>query len=236
MSERQMPLERAITDWMYDKAAGAPIALLEQILETTAASSPQPAWRAMAAERTLRLPTNGAAVGLANRNLVLAAVIGLVLAATALAVGAYLLLNPKPPEGGDWPGFRGDAARAGVDLHGPTGNPFVAWRFPAGGAVMEVAVVGDRAYFASDDGRLHAAALEGGIEEWAVDVAAPPLSGPFFADGRLYLSDSTGAFHAYDAADGSSTWTSKASYEAPSRAIAAASSLYFGTGDGLVVA
>lgn len=237
MTEQRVPLERLIAGWMADEATGAPEPLLEQILATTARTTPRPRVWALAAEPTLRGRSARAAVGLPNRGLVLAAVAGLVLAAiAALALGAALLLNQRPDEGGDVPGFRGDAARAASGLIGPVGNPVPAWQFQAAGTVFEVAVVGDDVYFASNDGALHAVSRDRGIEQWAVQVAAPPLSGPFAADGRLYLSDSKGTFHAYRIDDGGSVWSSAARYPEPSRAIAVGGSLYFGTGDGFVVA
>jgi outer membrane protein assembly factor BamB len=238
MTEQQLPLERMVAGWMADEAAGAPQALLEQILETTARTTPRPRLWALAAEPTLRGRTMRAAVGLPNRRLVLAAVLGLLLAAIAgIAVGAYLLLNPKPAETADFPGFRGDAARGAVGLQGPIGNPVLAWRQQAPGAVLEVAVIGERVFFASDDGGLHAATRDRGIEQWTVHVGTPPLVGPFAADGRLYVSDGTGTFHAYRIEDGAELWTSANRYAVPmSRSIEVDGALYFGTSDGFVVA
>jgi outer membrane protein assembly factor BamB len=237
MTEQQLPLERLIAGWMADEAAGAPEPLLEHILEATRRTAPRPRWLALAAEPTMRGRTGRAAIGLPNRGFVLATALTLLLLAlAAVVVGAYLLLNPKPPETADWPGFRGDASRSGVAVEGPTGNPVTLWTLRTTGAVLEVAVIGDRIFFATDDGRLHAASRDGGVDLWSVAAAGPPLSGPYAADGRLYLSDAGGRFHAFTQADGSAIWTSAATYVQASRAIAADGALYFGTGDGFVVA
>src|SRR3954468_11761584 len=132
MTEQQMPLERQIAGWMADEATGAPEALLDQILAITAKQTPRPRIVALVAEPTLRTRTARAAVGLPNRGLVLAAVLGLLLAAVAgLAIGAYLLLNQKPEETADWPGFLGTADHRAAAVKGPTGNPLVGWQFRA---------------------------------------------------------------------------------------------------------
>jgi len=62
-------------------------------------------------------------------------------------VGASLLLNPKPTETGDVPGFRATPPEAARASSAPTGNPILAWHFHAVGTVLEVSVVGDRVYF-----------------------------------------------------------------------------------------
>jgi outer membrane protein assembly factor BamB len=237
MTQQPMPLERMVAGWMVDEATGAPEALLDQILATTTRTQPQPRIVALVAEPTLRGRTTRAAVGLPNRGLVLATVLALVLAALAgLAVGAYLLFNEKPAETADWPGFRGTADRQPAGLTGPVGNPVAAWDVNTTGGVLEIAVIGDRVYFASDDGRLHGLTRDRGIEQWSVEVAEPPLTGPYAADGRLYLSDANGRFHARAQADGAPVWTSPTAYRTPSRSVVAAGSLVFGTGDGFVVA
>jgi outer membrane protein assembly factor BamB len=233
----QMPLERLVAGWMADEAAGAPEPLLDQILATTARTTPQPSWRARLAEPTLRR-SGRTAIGLPNRSLVFATVALLLLAAlVALVVGAILLQNrPQEPSSDDWLGFRGDAARSGVATQGPVGNPVTLWTAHVTGAVLEVSVIGDRVFFASDDGRLHALSRDGGDEEWAVGVAEPPLTGPFAADGRLYLSDASGRFLALSQTDGTTIWLTTTTYPARSRAVSADGTLYFGTGDGSIVA
>src|SRR3954452_11061196 len=183
MTEQQMPLERLIAGWMADEAAGAPVAHLEEILRTTGRTSPRPRIVALIAEPTVRGRASRAAVGLPNRGLVLAAIAVLLIAAlTAIAVGAYLLLQPKPPESADWSGFRGGADRTGVGLVGPTGKPAVAWQFHAPGGVLEGALIGGRASSASDDGTVQAVSRDRGILQWNVHVADPPLTGPYAAD------------------------------------------------------
>ena len=236
---QQMPLDAMIASWMAGEAAVAPEGLLEGILETTRQSAPRPRWWALLRESPLAGRTSRAAVGLPNRGLVLAAIVALLLLAlAAVVVGTSLLLKPPPPAGvsGDWPGFRGDADHGGVGLVGPVGNPVLDWRIRATGSVLEVALVGDRAFFASGDGRLLAVSRDAGIERWSVPVGAAPLVGPYAADGRLYVFDAGGLLRAYAQVDGAPLWTSPATYAGPSRLISVDGTLYLGTSDGFIVA
>ena len=236
MTEQRLPLERMIAGWMADEAAGAPEPLLERVLETTARTAPRPRWWAQLAERPMRSRAMRTAVGLPNRALVFVALLALLLAALAAIAAGAGLFEQRGDQTGDWPGFRGGADRTGVALAGPAGNPVVMWQFHAAGAVLEVAVVGDTAFFASDDGSLYAISREGGNPRWKTAVSDPPLTGPYAADGRLYVSDRTGTFHAFRQDDGRQVWTSAVGYAGPSRAISVEGSVYFGTSDGLVVA
>jgi len=238
MTEQQLPLERLVAGWMADEAAGAPEPLLEKILATTGRSRPRPRWWAMLTEAPMRSARTRVAVGLPNRGFVYAALIALLLAGlAALAVGASILLNrPGPADAADWSGFRGNADHAGVGLEGPTGNPVLGWQFHATGAVLEVAIVGDRVFFAADDGRLFALSRNGGVTHWAVAVPNPPLGGPYGADGRLYVTDANGVLSAFDQSDGHRIWSTTTAYTIPSRMISAGGTVYFGTGDGFLVA
>lgn len=243
MTEQRMPFEQLVAGWMADagadEAAVAPAELLDQILATTGLARPRPRWLAELAETPMAGRRTRVAVGLPNRGLVYAVLIALLLAGlAALAVGAAILLNrPGPTDtAADWSGFRGNADHSGIGLQGPVGNPVVQWQFHASGAVLEVAVVGAHVFFAADDGSVYSVARDRGFQEWSVRVADPPLGGPFAADGRLYLSDAGGAFHAISQKDGSPIWTTSTKYDTPSRFVIAEGSLYFGTSDGYVIA
>lgn len=186
----------------------------------------------------MRTRTTRAAVGIANRRLVLAVVLALLaIALAAAAVGAGLLLNRTPAEtAADWPGFRGTANHSGIAADGPVGNPVLAWQFHAGGQVLEATVVGDRVFFAAGDGRLYAVARDRGFQVWSIPAGEPPITGPYAADGRLYVVDGGGTVRSFAQADGSAVWASPARYATPSRPIVADGTLYLGTGDGLAVA
>jgi outer membrane protein assembly factor BamB len=148
------------------------------------------------------------------------------------------LSAPSPaPVGGDWNGFRGDASRSAVGLMGPTGNPVLNWQFKAGGAVPnQIAIVGDAAFFASDDGTLHAVNPATGAEIWKQALKGGTTTGPTVADGRIYLVDELGAVRALDPATGGALWESASHYDGATQLISTDGSLYLGTGDGYLVA
>ena len=242
MTEQQMPFERIVAGWFADAgsdaAATAPDAALDRILETTRTTRPRPRVWAVLAEPTMRLGVRRAAVGVPNRRLILVLAAALLLAAlAAAAVGAGLLLNRHPTDtAADWPGFRGAADHAGIGTQGPVGRPKLAWQFHAGGEVLDVAVAGDRVFFVAGDGHLYAVDRERGFLVWSVAVGDAPLTGPYAADGQLYVIDAAGHVRAFDQRDGRSAWTSTALDPGASRLIKAGGTLYFGTQNAAVVA
>lgn len=145
---------------------------------------------------------------------------------------------PSPaPVDADWHGFRGDASRSAVGVAGPTGNPVLNWQFKAGGAVPnQIAIVGDAAYFASDDGTLHAVNPATGTEIWKQALKSGTMTGPTVADGRIYLVDELGAVRALDPATGAALWESASHYDGATQLISTDGSVYLGTGDGHLVA
>ena len=135
-----------------------------------------------------------------------------------------------------WPGFRGDASRAGLGVTGPVGNPVVRWTFPATGSVSSnIAVAGDLVLAPSDDGLLHALGIEDGRERWSFAGAAP-MKGPLAIGDRAWVADGAGVVHAMTLPDGKSLWDSTSSYAAPSDLTVVDDRLYLGTRDGAVVA
>jgi hypothetical protein len=95
-----------------------------------------------------------------RRPLILTFAAFVVLGACAIGFGAATLLRQQPSTD-IWPGFRGDASRAGLGVTGPVGNPVVRWTFPATGSVSsDIAVAGDLVLAPSDDGLLHALGIE----------------------------------------------------------------------------
>ena len=162
MTEQPMPLERMIAAWMADEAAGGlPEHVFDQIVTTTSRRRPLPRWLAVLREPEMRAQSQ-VAVGVPRRPLILIGVALLLAVAIAIGVGAATLLRPQPSTD-VWPGFRGDASRAGLGVTGPVGNPVVRWTFPATGSVSSnIAVAGDLVLAPSDDGLLHALGIEDG--------------------------------------------------------------------------
>jgi outer membrane protein assembly factor BamB len=146
--------------------------------------------------------------------------------------------QPQPLVGGDWSGFRGDASRIAVGVQGPTGNPVLNWRFKAGGGVPNnIAIVGDTVYFASDDGVVHAVSRTSGSESWQTKLQKPSVRGPVAADARVYLADEGGTVLALDPSKaGARLWQSTTTYDGTTEMLSVGGSLYFGTGDGFLVA
>ena len=168
---QQMSLERMVADWMVDETAGGlPEHVFDQIVTTTSRRRPLPRWLAVLREPEMRAQSQ-VAVGMPRRPLILIGVALLLAAAIAIGVGAATLLRPQPSTD-VWPGFRGDASRAGLGVTGPEGNPVVRWTFPATGSVSSsIAVAGDLVLAPSDDGLLHARAnLRRRGTRWCVRV------------------------------------------------------------------
>ena len=118
---------------------------------------------------------------------------------------------------GDWPMFKGDAARRGEGVDGPIGDPVLRWRFQADGAVPgNVSVGADLVYASSDDGVLHALDLATGTERWRWTTDEPPLSGPTLDERSIYVFDGLGVLHALDRDTGTERWSASAPVAGPS--------------------
>ena len=232
---QQVSLERMVADWMVDETAGGlPEHVFDQIVTTTSRRRPLPRWLAVLREPEMRAQSQ-VAVGVPRRPLILIGVALLLAVAIAIGVGAATLLRPQPSTD-VWPGFRGDASRAGLGVTGPVGNPVIRWTFPATGSVSsDIAVAGDLVLAPSDDGLLHALGIEDGRERWSFAGAAP-MKGPLAIGDRAWVADGAGVVHAMSLPDGKSLWDSTSPYLAPSDLTVMDDRLYLGTGDGSVVA
>ena len=197
----QHSLERQIADWMADEASGpTPDQLFETIDWATRRTRPLPRWLAVLKEPAMTT-LDRTVVGVPKRSLFLLAALLLLIA--ALAIGALaILIKAEPAELEMWSGYRGDAARGGVAVTGPIGNPVVRWQVHVPASVRSaIAVSGDLAIFGSDDGFVHAVAAETGVERWAVAVAGV-REGPFVDADHVYAPDEDGIVHALALADG----------------------------------
>ena len=225
---QQMSLERMVADWMVDETAGGlPEHVFDQIVTTTSRRRPLPRWLAVLREPEMRAQSQ-VAVGVPRRPLILIGVALLLAVAIAIGVGAATLLRPQPSTD-VWPGFRGDASRAGLGVTGPVGNPVVRWTFPATGSVSSnIAVAGDLVLAPSDDGLLHALGIEDGRERWSF-AGAEPMQGPLAIGDRAWVADGAGVVHAMTLPDGKSLWDSTSPYPAPSDLTVMDDRLYLGT-------
>jgi len=229
-----MSLERVIADWMADEAVGGdPDEIADRVITTTGPLRPLPRWLAVLREPSMHAQTR-VAVGMPMRQVALVAILMLVIAAIVIGVGAALIQRPSSSE--EWPGYRGDAARNGAAIHGPIGNPVVAWQFKAGGGVASaLAISHDLVLAPSDDGTLHALAIGDGGERWTF-TAPGPIHGPFVHGDTVYVADGAGIVHALGIADGRPIWASTTPIKNPSDLTVTGNQLIAGTGDGDLVA
>lgn len=232
---QQMSLERLITDWMADEARGvAADQLVNQIITTTRRQRPRPRWLASLQESPMHAQAR-VVVGSPTRRLTLAvALLALAAVVAAGLAGAYLMLQPKPAAD-NWPGFRGDAARNGLAVRGPIGNPVVDWQFHADGSIRyAIAIAGDVVLAPSDDGILHALGVEDGTERWSFTATAP-MHAPFATGDKAFVADGAGVIHAVTLSSGDAVWSSATPLNGPSELTVADSKLFVGTSDGNVV-
>ena len=175
--------EPAIVRWLAEEgAAVSSDDLIESVLEQTRRIRPLPRWVGLMREPEVRSGRR-VVVGLPRRRLLLAAALAALVAGVA-AVGASLL-RPDPDVGETWHGYRGNAGRTGLGIHGPTGNPGLSWRLTAGGAVSSAIAIADGTVLVpSDDGVLHAVSSATGDPRWTLRMPAP-IHGPFVDRDRI---------------------------------------------------
>jgi outer membrane protein assembly factor BamB len=232
-----LSLERQLASVMAEEATDpARDVLLDDILATTARLRPEARWLALLKEPAMRTDSR-LAVGLPTRGLILAAIVAVLVLGgiAAVVIGANLLKPPlQPAVTDDWPGFRGDATHNGVAATGPTGRPVPRWQLHADGAIAShIAVVGDTAYVASDDGVVHALTVADGTERWTYRTDG--ASSPTIVDGRAYLKNQAGEVVALDASNGAEVWRA-GPFRGPTTLGVDDSGVYFGTELGTIVA
>ena len=232
---QQMSLERMVADWMVDETAGGlPEHVFDQIVTTTSRRRPLPRWLAVLREPPMRAQSQ-VAVGMPRRQLVLIGVALLLAAAIAIGVGAAILLRPQPSTD-VWPGFRGDASRAGLAVTGPVGNPVVRWTFPADGRGQQQHRGRRRPRPRPERRRAPPRARDRRRRGALAFAAAAPMKGPL-ADRRPRLGRRRGRHRPRPALpDGTSVWDATAPLRRPSDLAVPDGRLYVGTGDGSVVA
>ena len=211
---QQLGLERMVADWMADEATGVPEDLADQVIAITSATRPAPRWVAVLREPPMRVRSH-VAVGIPRLQL---ALIGLLLLlGLSVAVGAVLTILRTQAAVDEWPGFRGDASRAGIAVNGPIGNPTVRWQVSEGAGVSgPIAIAGGLVFVPTDDGVIHALAAQDGAERWSF-TAPGPMHGPFVAAGRVHVADGDGVIHALSLADGKELWASASRVDRPER-------------------
>jgi outer membrane protein assembly factor BamB len=232
---QNVSLERMLADWMVDETSvGLPDHVFDQIVTTTGQRRPLPRWLAVLREPRMRTQSQ-VAVGVPTRQLVLIGALLLIAAVIAIGVGAVILIRPQPAADA-WPGFRGDASRAGSAVSGPVGQPDIRWQFRAPGAVSSnIAVADELVLVPSDEGRLHALGILDGQERWSF-AALAPVKGPLAVGDRAYVADGAGVIHALSLPDGATVWDGTTPYDTASDLALMDGRLFLGDGHGEVAA
>ena len=129
---QQLSLERMVADWMADEAAGGtprPGRRPDRRDDEPDGGRCRAGWPSCGSLRCGPRPHSPSACRPGSSSS--SAALLLLAAAVAIGAAAALLLRPQPVADA-WPGFRGDAARDGLAVNGPIGNPIVRWQFQAG--------------------------------------------------------------------------------------------------------
>jgi outer membrane protein assembly factor BamB len=104
--------------------------------------------------------------------------------------------------------FRGGPTHEGVyDSPAPALSE-LAWKFRTGGRVLSSpAVLGDRVYVGSSDGKLYAIDRATGTERWQFASKGPIASSPAVHQGLVYFSSLDGKIYALDSETGKERWS-----------------------------
>jgi outer membrane protein assembly factor BamB len=103
--------------------------------------------------------------------------------------------------------FRGDPAHSGVYVGGGPTIVGMQWRVATGGDVIaSPAVLGNRVYVGSGDGKLYALDLTSGRQHWAYAAGSPVASSPAVGGGRVFAETRDGRILAVDQESGTLRW------------------------------
>ena len=140
--------------------------------------------------------------------------------------------QPAPPEGGDWPLFRGNALQTGVTSAKLPERLEVLWKFQTKeGIEAAAAIVGDTVYVGSLDEHLYALDLRTGAQKWKYKGTGGFKAPPSVSEGLVFVGDEEGLFHCVDAATGQKRWTFETGAEITSGANFAGKFILFGSHD-----
>jgi outer membrane protein assembly factor BamB len=228
--------ERELASMLEEEAGRGPAEhVIDEVFAAARRTRQTPAWRSRIQEPAMRWHRAPAAGTSRRQVAILVAAALLILVGLAAVVGSRLV-QPPATLSGDWPGFRGGPSRDGVGVLGPTGQPTLHWTFKAGAAVKDdIAIVGDVAIFASQDGILHAVAVEDGRERWTF-APGTSITGPTALGDLVLVADGRGIVHALAAATGVERWRSTTTFVSVGGLVTGDGRVYLGTGDGGVAA
>jgi outer membrane protein assembly factor BamB len=140
---------------------------------------------------------------------VFALIVVLVLTALPLLTAAQAA-SPVPSAGGDWPQYRGNAARSGATTApGPGPAAVVGWRLTVDGLVAPPVVAAGTLYVGGDLGRVQAIDATTGVERTlftARNGGLPAPAGLAVADGAVFALALDGTLRVVDLATGGERW------------------------------
>ncbi|MCX7887902.1 MAG: PQQ-binding-like beta-propeller repeat protein [Verrucomicrobiae bacterium] len=88
-----------------------------------------------------------------------------------------------------------------------SGTLTLLWTFRTGGPIKSSpAVVGDRVFIGSDDGRVYALSVKNGQLLWAFATSNAVEAAPLVLEGAVFIGSTDGQFYALDAATGALKW------------------------------
>lgn len=107
----------------------------------------------------------------------------------------------------DWPLFRGSPELRGTTDARLAPPLKLLWTHKTGGPVKSsAAIVGDRVFVGSNDGKLHALALADGKPLWTFATEGPIEASPLVLDGTVFFGSSDNHLYAVDATTGKLRW------------------------------
>ena len=111
---------------------------------------------------------------------------------------------------GVWASWRADARRSAVTAEEPAAPLTRGWARAMPGEVAPVAAAEGLVFTASTDRKVRALDAATGEDRWQYIAAGAVRVAPFYAGGRLYVSDDDGWAHCLRASDGKLIWKFRA--------------------------
>ncbi len=112
---------------------------------------------------------------------------------------------------GDWPTYRGDAARSGAAKAAGPASPAPAWTADVGGRLSAVTVAGGRLFVAAvDRHEVHALDAGTGKPAWTFTAGGRVDSPPTVHEGLVLFGSADGCVYALRAEDGALAWRFRA--------------------------
>jgi len=123
------------------------------------------------------------------------------------AFGTVRDQEARPASSGDWPTFRGSAARSGSTDAAVDRDTAVKWRTRIGGRLSQAVVAGGRLFVASVDAHtVYALNQDSGKVEWKYSAGGRVDSPPTIHKGMVIFGSADGYVYCLRASDGALVW------------------------------